>query len=84
MQSRRMSLLEVCCNTAVGYVIAVLSQIAIFPRFNIHVPISDNLLIGLYFTIISIARGYVMRRWFNRLTWAGVKRWFGRLAGSAL
>jgi len=67
MQTRTMSLLEVCASTAVGYVVAVLSQVAIFPMFGIHIPFSSNLLIGLYFTIISIARGYIVRRWFNGL-----------------
>lgn len=52
-------------NVAIGYLVAVLSQIVIFPWFSIQVPLSDNLLIGAYFTIISLVRSYVLRRWFN-------------------
>ena len=67
MQSKKMSLIETCCNIAIGYVVAVLSQIAIFPLFGINIPIHDNLMIGLWFTVISLIRGYVLRRVFNRI-----------------
>ena len=50
MQSKKGSFWESCCNVAVGYGVAVLSQIAIFPMFNIRIPLSDNLTIGLWFT----------------------------------
>ena len=52
----------------IGYVVATASQILIFPLFGIFLPLSDNLLIGAYFTAISIVRGYVVRRFFNRKT----------------
>lgn len=67
MQTKKMSLVETCCNIAIGYVVAILSQIAIFPMFGINIPIHDNLMIGLWFTIISLVRGYVLRRVFNRI-----------------
>jgi len=50
----------------VGYVVAVLTQIAVFPLFGMHVPLSDNLLIGLLFTVVSLVRSYALRRVFNR------------------
>jgi hypothetical protein len=64
-QSRLGSLLESIANIAVGYGVAVASQLLIFPLFGIHIPLSDNLLIGVWFTIISLARSYAIRRWFN-------------------
>ena len=67
MQSRVQSMLEAWANVAIGYVVALLSQLAIFPLFGIHVPLSDNLLIGGYFTLISLARSYLLRRVFNRM-----------------
>lgn len=67
MQSRIQSMLEAWANVAIGYVVALLSQLAIFPLFGIHVPFTDNLLIGGYFTIISLARSYAVRRLFNRM-----------------
>jgi hypothetical protein len=67
-QSRRASVIESCCNIAVGYVVALLSQIIVFPMFRIHVSLSTNRWIGAWFTVISLARSYVLRRWFNRRT----------------
>lgn len=64
-QSKRMSFVESLSNVAVGYGVAVASQIVVFPIFGIHIPIRDNFLIGLWFTAISIVRSYVIRRWFN-------------------
>ncbi len=66
MQTRKQSLVESLTNVAVGYIVAVLSQLAVFPLFGITVSISDNLLIGLYFTVISLVRGYLIRRYFNK------------------
>lgn len=64
-QSRAMSAVESVANVAIGYGVAVASQIAIFPLFGVHLPLSDNLLIGAWFTVISLARSYVVRRVFN-------------------
>ncbi len=67
MQSKKQSFIETCCNVAIGYIVAVLSQITIFPLFGINIPFHDNLMIGVWFTVISIIRGYFVRRLFNRL-----------------
>ena len=65
-QTKLESAVEVVVNVLIGYVVATASQIMIFPLFGIFLPLSDNLLIGAYFTAISIVRGYVVRRFFNR------------------
>ena len=65
-QTKLESAIEVVVNVLIGYVVATVSQIMIFPLFGIFLPLSDNLLIGAYFTAISIVRGYVVRRFFNR------------------
>lgn len=67
MQTRRQSFFESCINVAIGYGVALLSQILVFPLFGIHIPLASNIAIGAIFTIISIARSYVVRRMFNRL-----------------
>lgn len=64
-QSRRHSAAESITNVAVGFGVALASQIIIFPLFGVYLPFSDNLLIGLYFTVISIVRSYCLRRWFT-------------------
>lgn len=65
-QSKKMSMLETACNVAIGYVVALASQLVIFPCFDIHMALTDNLLIGLWFTLVSIVRGYCVRRFFNK------------------
>ena len=65
MQTRTQSLIETMAGVAIGYVVALLSQLVIFPLFGLSVSLSDNLLIGAWFTVISIVRGYYVRRLFN-------------------
>ena len=64
-QTKLESLIESFVNIAVGYVAALVSQIVVFPMFGIYVPLSTNLWIGFWFTLISLARSYCIRRWFN-------------------
>ena len=65
-QSKLGSLIEAAMNIAIGFVVAFLSQILVFPLVGIHgVPLATNLEIGAYFTLISLIRSYVIRRWFN-------------------
>lgn len=65
-QSRRMSLVEAATNVIVGYALAVGMQIVVFPVFDIRIALGDQLAIGLAFTAISLVRGYVLRRLFER------------------
>jgi len=64
-QTRLGSLIESLMNIVIGYVVALVSQILIFPLFDIHVSLATNLWIGVWFTGISLVRSYVIRRWFN-------------------
>lgn len=71
-QSRTASFAETCLSTAIGYVIAVTTQAIVFPWFGLHVPLHTNLLIGVIFTAVSIARGFAVRRLFEHLRVAGI------------
>jgi len=77
-QSRLGSLIESIANIVIGYGIAIASQVIIFPWFGIHIPLHDNLLIGVWFTLISLVRSYTIRRWFNTylhdMSWNLAKR----------
>ncbi len=66
-QTKRGSLIEAIANVAIGYGIALASQLIIFPLYGIHLPLSTNIAIGLWFTAISIARSYCLRRLFNSI-----------------
>lgn len=65
-QSRMMSLVEAGTNVVVGYVLAVATQIVVFPWFGLVVSIGNNLAIGAIFVITSLLRSYVLRRLFER------------------
>ena len=67
MQSRWMSLLEAITNISVGYGVAVLTQVLVFPLFGLSVSLGENLGIGAVFTVISLVRSFVLRRAFNAL-----------------
>ncbi len=64
-QPRLHSLAESVTNVCVGFFVAILGQIVIFPLFGMQVRLADNLKIGAIFTVISIARSYGVRRIFN-------------------
>lgn len=66
-QSRKMSALESVLNVAIGYSIAITTQTLVFPLFDIHIGMGDQAAIGAIFTVVSLVRGYVLRRLFNRL-----------------
>lgn len=64
-QTRWSSFMESCLNIAVGFGVALVSQLVIFPMYGIHVPLSVDIYITLWFTLISLVRSYCLRRWFN-------------------
>ena len=66
-QSRAMSFVEAATNVIVGYVLAILTQLAVFPLFGLAAALSEHLAIGLVFVGVSLARGYVLRRIFEHL-----------------
>jgi hypothetical protein len=60
-----MSLVEAIANVVVGYGIAVVTQILIFPIFALHTTLAQNPKLGAIFTIVSIGRSSAMRRVFE-------------------
>ena len=62
-----MSLAEAFANVSVGYGVAVLTQLIIFPWFGLPARVGDALAIGLVFTALSIARSFALRRVFEAL-----------------
>lgn len=66
-QPRLMSLVEAVANVIVGYGVAVVTQILIFPIFGLHTTLAQNLKMGVVFTVVSVARSYILRRLFEQL-----------------
>ncbi len=65
MQSRWLSFLEAVTNIVVGYGLAVLTQIIVFPLFGLHASLRENFLLAMIFTCISLIRSFAIRRLFN-------------------
>lgn len=66
-QSRRMSFTEALANVAVGYGMAVVTQIGVFPHFGLETTMFENLTIGAIFTAVSVVRSYPLRRMFETI-----------------
>ena len=62
-----MSLVESLVNVAVGYGVAVVTQILIFPIFGLHTTLAQKLKMGAVFTVVSIARSFALRRIFETI-----------------
>jgi hypothetical protein len=71
-QSRRSSLIETGLSTAIGYVVAVSAQMMVFPLVGIHTNPETNIKLGVVFTVVSVVRGFFVRRLFNHLHVRGV------------
>ena len=72
-QSRLMSLVESVANVIVGYGVAVVTQILIFPVFGLQTTLGQNLAMGGVFTIVSLARSFLLRRLFEAVRVAGAR-----------
>ena len=66
-QSRIMSLAESVANVVLGYGIALVSQILLFPVFGMQMTLAQNLKLAGAFTIISICRSFALRRLFEAI-----------------
>ena len=66
MQTKKQSFLESITNTLVGFIISLAATFVIFPIVGVASTGAKNIAITLFFTIISVLRGYVVRRFFNK------------------
>lgn len=64
-QTRLGSLVETCINTAIGLILSFLAWPVAGWVFDIEYTTGQHFGIVIFFTALSIARGYVIRRWFN-------------------
>lgn len=64
-QSKLGSLVETLVSTALGYTVALVSQLVIFPHYGVNISLDANLQIVAWFTGISLVRSYCVRRYFE-------------------
>jgi uncharacterized membrane protein (DUF106 family) len=77
-QSRLSSFYEACINVAIGFTINFFANLVLIPYFlHAEVPLLANWWMGWAYTIVSLVRSYVIRRWFN----AALHRASLRMAG---
>lgn len=69
-QSRKASLAEAISNIAVGFGVALVTQLVVFPWFGLHPKLEENMIIGSIFTAVSLVRSYCLRRLYN---WWGTR-----------
>ena len=67
-QTKLTSLTESCLNVGSGFIISYLLMVFVIgPVYGLNLDASDNLGITVIFTVISVARGYLWRRYFANL-----------------
>ena len=65
MQTRLSSLIEAVINVAIGFVVSLVITALVLPAYGHAVTWPENVQITLIFTITSILRTYLLRRYFN-------------------
>ena len=65
MQTKRQSLVETLTSVFVGWLIGVILNLIILPLFDYGITVVDSLWVSLIFTVVSVIRSYVIRRFFN-------------------
>lgn len=66
MQTPLQSLIEAKINTLLGFGISYLTLLVVNAIYGLNLSLFDSLEITLIFTVVSIARNYVVRRYFNK------------------
>lgn len=67
-QTKLGSFVEAWSNIAIGFAINYTANLLILPAFGFtSLTPAKNFAIGLLYTLISLARSYVLRRYFNGL-----------------
>jgi hypothetical protein len=63
-QSRVMSLVEVITASVIAFFVSIWTNYAVMPLFGFHVSVNESIAMTAIFTVISIARSYIVRRFF--------------------
>ncbi|WP_220124983.1 hypothetical protein [Roseovarius sp. TE539] len=70
-QGRAISALEALANIVLGWIVALATQLLVFPVMGLSVTVAQHLGVGAAFTIVSFVRSYCLRRLFERLARRG-------------
>jgi len=74
-QTKLGSFVESMANIAVGFTINYIANLVILPAFGFQsLTPGKNFVIGLLYTVISLVRSFVIRRYFNGLRFGNANR----------
>ena len=62
----RSDVLESMIDVVSGFFLYIIIQLTIFPLFDLHPTIFENIQIALIFTVVSMTRSALWRRFFRR------------------
>ena len=66
MQSKKQSLIESITSVFFGFTLSLAASFIIYPMLCIKTDFMQNIYATIGFTFISVARQYVVRRFFNK------------------
>lgn len=82
-QTRIGSLIESGINILIGFWINFFANLLILPLFGFtQLTLGTNFMIGIAYTLVSVARSYAVRRWFNARLHAASLRMAAQMGGS--
>jgi hypothetical protein len=64
-QSKKQSFIEANINTLSGFIVSYITLITLKHFYQMNLSMFDSLEITIIFTVLSILRNYLVRRWFN-------------------
>ena len=65
-QSKLDSLIEALLSTFIGFVVSFTANQMLMPMLGIPVSLSQNCILTVAFTFVSVARSYLVRRFANK------------------
>ena len=65
-QSKIDSLIEALLSTFIGFVVSFTANLMLMPILGIPVSLSQNFILTVAFTFVSVARSYLVRRFANK------------------
>lgn len=66
-QSRSASAFETLTSTVMGFLLSIWVQRILFPAMGHDLALTENMIVASVFTVVSLLRGYAIRRTFNAL-----------------
>ena len=65
-QSKLDSLIEALLSTFIGFIVSFTANLVLMPMLGIPVSLSQNFMLTVAFTFVSVARSYLVRRFANK------------------